>query len=102
MATATSTSVVKRTMSVAEWLLKFIYEYLKRLITVNVPIKFLWMTDTYYPWAKGLVDHPTMYSGMNTKFVSCTKAVVAGIMAALAIGLVAVLLFTALVRSFWK
>jgi hypothetical protein len=99
---ASATQTVKKTAHVAEWLLKSLYEYLKRLITVNVPSKVTWLTDTYYPMAKGLVNHPTMYSGMNTELMSCIKAVVAGIMVGLAIGLVPVLLCTALVRSLWK
>ena len=99
---ATATSVVKKTMSVAEWLLKFIYEHLKRFITVNVPSKFIWLTDKYFPWAKGVVNHPKMNSSLGPDVLPYAKSGVAGIMVGLTIGLVPLLLFTAFIRSFWK
>lgn len=99
---ASATQTVKKTANVAEWLLKSIYEYIKRLITVNIPTKFTWLIDKYYPWAKGIINHPRMHSSLGPDLLPYAKGGMAGIMAALTIGLVLVLLFTALVRSLWK
>ncbi len=99
---ASVSSAVKSGSNVADWLLGFIFGYIERFFTVNIPKQFKWMRDRYYPWAKGRVNHPTMYSRLNHKVLPCAKNGMALLMVLLGLVAVVVLWVWVFMRSFRK
>ena len=99
---ASVSSAVKSGSNVADWLLGFIFGYIERFITVNIPKQFKWMKDFYYPWAKGLVNHPKFSSITNSNLRDFTKFLTAVVAVVVGVGLAYVLWVWCLIRSLRK
>ncbi|MBP6856026.1 MAG: hypothetical protein KBC42_03255 [Candidatus Pacebacteria bacterium] len=99
---ASVSSAVKSGSNVTDWLLGFIFGYIERFFTVNIPKQFKWMRDCYYPSAKALVNHPKFSSITNSNLRDFTKFLTAVVVVAVGMGLVVALWMWCFLRSLRK